>query len=73
MLPSFGPRAVTKHITGMSMCDLSYSLLTTKKERYGHFYVWKIVEGLGPNPSAPITCSFSDCRGRMYIMLVLVD
>ena len=27
-------------------------------------YVWKIIEGLVPNLSDPITCSFSDRRGR---------
>ena len=35
--------------------------LQRSRERYGIIYVWKIVEGLVPNLSDPIT--FSDCRG----------
>ena len=54
------------------MCYLSYSKcievlklysLQRRSERYGIIYVWKVVEGLVPNHSDPITCSFSDRRG----------
>ena len=30
--------------------------------------MWKIVEGLVPNLSDPVTCSFSDSRGRTCIV-----
>ena len=30
--------------------------------------MWKIIERLVPNLSDPITCSFSDCRGRTCIV-----
>ena len=42
------------------------TVLITEKERerdMALFIVWKIVEGLVPNLSDPITCSFSDRRG----------
>ena len=64
-------RAFTKHITGI--CDLSYSkqigtlqLYSFQRRRaiYIIIYVWKIVEGLVPNLSDLITCTFSDSRGR---------
>ena len=67
--------AFTKHISGM--CFLSYSKrlevlklcsLQSRRERYGIIYVWKIVEGLVPNRSDPITCSFSDRRGRTCVV-----
>ena len=66
-------RPFTKHISGM--CFLSYSKrlevlklysLQRRRERYGIIYVWKIVEGLVPNLSAPIT--FSDQRGRTCVV-----
>ena len=68
-------RAFTKHISGM--CFLSYSKclevlklysLQRRRERYGIIYVWKIVEGLVPNLSDPITCSFSDRSGRTCVV-----
>ena len=67
-------RAFTKHISGM--CFLSYSKrlevlklysLQRRRERYGIIYVWKMIEGLVPNLSDPITCSFSDRRGRLVL------
>ena len=35
-------------------------------------FVWKLIEGLGPNLSGPIT--FSDRRGELvlYVILVLI-
>ena len=68
-------RAFTKHITGMR--DFSYSKrletlklysLQRRRERYSIIYVWKIIEGLVPNLSDPITCSLSDRRGRTCIV-----
>ena len=68
-------RAFTKHISGM--CFLSYSKclevlklysLQRRRERYGIIYVWKIIKGLVPNLSDPITCSFSDRRGRACVV-----
>ena len=68
-------RAFKKHISGM--CFLSYSKrlevlklysLQRRRERYGIIYVWKIIEGLVPNLSDPITCSFSDRRGRACVV-----
>ena len=69
------PRAFSKHISGM--CFLSYSKrlevlklysLQRRRERYGIIYVWKMIEGLVPNLSDPITCSFSDRRGRTCVV-----
>ena len=68
-------RAFTKHISGIR--DFSYSKrletlklysLQRRRERYSIIYVWKIVEGLVPNLSDPITCSLSDRRGRTCIV-----
>ena len=68
-------RAFTKHITGMR--DFSYSKrleilklysLQRRRVRYSIIYVWKIIEGLVPNLSDPITCSLSDRRGRTCIV-----
>ena len=39
-----------------------------RRERYGIMYVGKIIEGLVPNLSDPITCSFSDCRVRACVV-----
>ena len=77
-------RAFTKHISGM--CFLFYSKhlevlklysLQRRREKYVIIYVWKIIEGLVPNCSDPITFSFSDGRGRacavLYVILVRVD
>ena len=46
------------------------TLLTSEKERaiYSIICVWKIVEGLVPNHSDLITCSFSDRRGRTCVL-----
>ena len=68
-------RAFTKHISGIR--DFSYSIrletlklysLQRKRDRYSIIYVWKIVEGLVPNLSDPITCSLSNRRGRTCIV-----
>ena len=65
----------TKHITGMQGLDYSDRLvflklhsLQRRRERYCIIYVWKIIEGLVPNFSNPIVCSYSDRRGRSCIV-----
>ena len=42
--------------------------LQRRRERYCIIYVWKIIEGLVPNFSNPIVCSYSDRRGRSCIV-----
>ena len=68
-------RSFTKHITGMHGLDYSDRLvflklhsLQRRRERYCIIYVWKIIEGLVPNFSNPIVCSYSDRRGRSCIV-----
>ena len=70
-------RAFTKHITGMydlpytkrlKMLNLNSLHITRRRERYCIIYLWKILEGLVPNFSDPIVCSFSDRRGRSCIV-----
>ena len=68
-------RSFTKHITGMQGLDYSDRLvylklhsLQRRRERYCIIYVWKIIEGLVPNFSNPIVCSYSDRRGRSCIV-----
>ena len=76
-------RAFTKHISGM--CFLSYCKrlevlklysLQRRRERYGIIYVWKMIEGLVPNLSDPITIAISLIVGEelvLYVILVRVD
>ena len=68
-------RAFTKHISGI--CFLSYTKrlevlklysLQGRGDRYGIIYGWKIIEGLVPYLSDPITCSFSDRRERACVV-----
>ena len=68
-------RYFTKQIAGMR--DLTYqerlrslrlSSVQRRRDRYCIIYVWKIVEGLVPNFADPITCIFSDRRGRSLAM-----
>ena len=68
-------RAFTKHITGMydlpntkRLKMLNLNSLHRRRERYCIIYLWKILEGLVPNFSDPIVCSFSDRRGRSCII-----
>ena len=65
----------TKQITGMQSLDYSDCLvylrlhsLQRRRERNCIIYVWKIIEGLVPNFSNPIVCSYSDRRGRSCIV-----
>ena len=68
-------RSFTKHITGMQSLEYSERLVSLKlyshqrrRERYCIIYVWKIIEGLVPNISKPIVCSYSGRRGRSCII-----
>ena len=68
-------RSFTKHITGMQSLEYSERLASLKlyslqrrRERYCIIYVWKIIEGLVPNFSKPIVCSYSERRGRSCII-----
>ena len=65
-------RSFTRFITGMR--PLSYDerlkslhLYSVQRrfERYIIIYIWKILESIVPNLSQPITCYFSDRRGRL--------
>ena len=63
-------------ITGMQSLDYSDRLvylklhsLQRRRERYCIIYVWKTIEGLVPNFSNPIVCSYSDRRGRSCIVM----
>ena len=42
--------------------------LQRRRECYCIIYVWKIIEGLVPNFSKPIVCSYSEHRGRSCIV-----
>ena len=64
-----------KHITGMQSLGYSERLvylkiysLQIRRDRYCIIYVWKIIEGLVPNFSKPIVCSYSERRGRSCII-----
>ena len=47
----------------LKLCSLQRS-----RERDCIIYVWKIIEGLVPNFSNPIVCSYSDRSGRYCIV-----
>ena len=47
---------------------LNLNSLQRRRERYCIIYLWKFLEGLVPNFSDPIVCSFSDRRGRSCIV-----
>ena len=68
-------RSFTKHITGMQSLEYSERLVSFKhyslrrrRERHCNIYVWKIIEGLFPNFSKPIVCSYSERRGSSCIV-----
>ena len=42
--------------------------LQRRRERYCIIYIWKIIEGLAPNFSNPITSTFSGRRGRSCVI-----
>ena len=68
-------RSFTKHITGMNyipyherLNSLGLYSLQRRRERYCIIYIWKIIEGLAPNFSNPITSTFSGRRGRSCVI-----
>ena len=71
-------RSFTKHI----MQSLEYSerivsfklySLQRRRERYCIVYVWEIIEGLVPNFSNPIVCSYSERRRSSIVSHVHID
>ena len=50
------------------LVSLKLYSLQRRRERYCIIYVWKIIEGLVPNFSKPIVCSYSERRGRSCII-----
>ena len=68
-------RSFTKHITVMydmpyheRLKSLGLYFLQRRRGRYCIIYVWKIIEGLAPNFSNPISGSFSERRGRSCVI-----
>ena len=69
-------RSFTKHITGMNDMPYHewlkslrlYSLQRRRRERYCIIYIWKIIEGLAPNFSNPITSTISGRRDRSCVI-----
>ena len=68
-------RSFTKHITGIKNkpCDERRKLLNLysvqrRLDKYQIIYLWKIIEGLVPNLSTPITCTYSERRGRSCVV-----
>ena len=68
-------RSCTKYITGMN--DMPYHErlksivpcpLQRRRERYCIIYICKIIEGLAPNFSSPITSTFSGRRGSSCVI-----
>ena len=65
-------RSFTRFITGMRPLSYDERLKSLHRysvqrrfERYIIIYIWKILESIVPNLSQPITCYFSDRRGRL--------
>ena len=65
-------RSFTKHITEFQSLEYSERLVSLKlyslqrrRKRCCIIYVWKIIEGLVPNFSKPIVCSYPECRGKV--------
>ena len=68
-------RSFTKHITGMNAMPYHERLkshglysLQRRRKRYCIIYIWKIIEGLAPNVSNPITSTFSRRRGKSCVI-----
>ena len=68
-------RSFTKHIAGMN--DMPYHerlkilrlySLQRRRERYCIINIWKIIEGLAPYFSNPITSTFPERRGRSCVI-----
>ena len=50
------------------LVSLKLYSLQRRRERYCIIHVWTIIEGLVPNFSKPIVCSYSERRGRSCIV-----
>ena len=68
-------RSFTKHITGIKnkpyderLKLLNLYSVQRSRDRYQIIYLWKIIEGLVPNLSTPITCTYSERRGRSCVV-----
>ena len=68
-------RSFTKHITDIKnkpyderLKLLNLYSVQRRRDRYQIMYLWKIIEGLVPNLSTPITCTFSERRGRSCVV-----
>ena len=68
-------RSFTKHITGMNdmpyherLKSLGLYSLQRRRERNCNIYIWKIIEGLAPNLSNPVTSTVSERRGRSCVI-----
>ena len=69
-------RSFTKHIAGMHTMSYEERLkhlnlysIQRRRDRYQIIYLWKIIEKIVPNLSAPITCTYSQHRGRSCALL----
>ena len=70
-------RSFTKHITGVNdipyherLKSLGLYSLQRRRERYCILYIWKIIEGLAPNFSNPITSTVSERRDGSSVVIV---
>ena len=68
-------RSLPKHIAGIlnKSYDERLKLLNLysverRRDRYQIIYLWKIIEELVPNLSTPITCTYSERRGRFCVV-----
>ena len=69
-------RSFTKHIARMHTMSYEERLkhlnlysIQRRRDRYQIIYLWKIIEKIVPNLSAPITCTYSERRGRSCTVL----
>ena len=53
-------------MSGLKSLGLYY--LQRRRERYCIIYIWKMIEGLAPNFSNPITNTVSGRRGRSCVI-----
>ena len=68
-------RSFTKHIAGIKnkpyderLKLLNLYSVQRRRDRYQIIYLWKIIEGLVPNLSAPIMCTYSERSGRSCVV-----
>ena len=66
-------RSFTKHIIKNKPYNERLKLLNLysvqrRRDRYQIIYLWKIIEELVPNLSTPITCTYSERRGRSCVV-----